>query len=122
MISYREHKTNEYVPQQVSLLAGHQKFLLSTVKRRKYSWFGHVCRLDTLLTTILQGIVEGGCRKKKTAEITEGHTGQHHGMDVPVIVVVAANRRRQRSMGNHHSRDVRQSILNDALAPRELVI
>ena len=54
-ISYREHKTNEYVWQQVSILAGSQELLLSTIKRRKLSWFGHVCSHDTLLTIILQG-------------------------------------------------------------------
>ena len=43
-ISYRDHKTNEYVWQQVSILAGRQELLLSTVKRRKISRFGHVCR------------------------------------------------------------------------------
>ena len=43
-ISYREHKTNEYVWQKVSILAGPQEPLLSTITRRKLSWFGHVCR------------------------------------------------------------------------------
>ena len=41
-ISYIEHKTNEYVWQQVDILAGRQELLLSTVMRRKLSWFGHV--------------------------------------------------------------------------------
>ena len=53
-ISYREHKTNEYVRQQVDILAGHQDLLLPTVKRRNLSWFGHVCRHDTLLNIIIQ--------------------------------------------------------------------
>ena len=34
-ISQREHRTNEYVWQQVSILAAPQELLLSTVKRRK---------------------------------------------------------------------------------------
>ena len=62
-ISYREHKTNEYVWQQVSILAGPQELLLSTVKRRKLSWFGHVCRHDTLPKIILQGSVDGKRRR-----------------------------------------------------------
>ena len=53
-ISYREHKTNEYVWQEVSILAGPQELLLSIVKRRKLSWFGHVCRHDTLPKIILE--------------------------------------------------------------------
>ena len=58
-ISYREHKTNEYVWQQVNILAGQQELFLSTVNRRKLSWFGHVCRHDTLPKIILQGTVNG---------------------------------------------------------------
>ena len=40
--SYREHRRNEYVWQQV-ILAVCQELSLSTVKRHKLSWFGHVC-------------------------------------------------------------------------------
>ena len=47
VVSYRQHKTNEYVWQQVSILAGCHALLLTTVRRRKLSWFGHVCRHDT---------------------------------------------------------------------------
>ena len=54
-MSYREHETNEYVWQPVSVLAGRQELLLSTVKRGKLSWFGHVCHHDTLTKIILQG-------------------------------------------------------------------
>ena len=58
-ISYREHETNEYVWQQVSVLAGRQEFLLSTVKCRRLLWFGHVCRHDTSPKIIPQGTVDG---------------------------------------------------------------
>ena len=47
-VSYREHNANEYVWQQVNILAGRQELLLSTPKRRKLSWFGHVYRHDML--------------------------------------------------------------------------
>ena len=50
--SYKEHTTNEYVWQQVNLIAGRQQRLLSTVKRSKLSWFDHVCRRDTLPKSI----------------------------------------------------------------------
>ena len=60
-ISYREHKTNDGW-QQVGILAGHQELLLSTTKRLKLSWFGLVCRHDTLPKIILQGSVDGRCR------------------------------------------------------------
>ena len=63
VISYREHKTNEYVWKKVNILARHQKLLLSTIKRRKLSWFGHVCRHDMLPKIILQGTVDGSHRR-----------------------------------------------------------
>ena len=62
-ISYRENKTNEYVWQQVCILLGPQELLLSTVKRRKLSWLGHVCRNDTLPKIIQQGSVDGRRRR-----------------------------------------------------------
>ncbi|KAL8610882.1 hypothetical protein ACOMHN_056737 [Nucella lapillus] len=40
-----------------------QEPLLSVVKRRKLTWFGHVNRHDSLAKTILQGTVEGGRRR-----------------------------------------------------------
>ena len=61
-ISYREHKTNEYVWQPVDILAACQELLLSTDKRRKkLSWFGHVCH-DTLPKIIIQRTVDGSRR------------------------------------------------------------
>ena len=56
-MSYRELKTNECVWQQVNILAGLQEILLSTVRRRKLSWFGHECRHGMLSKIILQGTV-----------------------------------------------------------------
>ena len=62
-MSYRDRKKNEYVWQQVNILARHQELLLSTVKRRKLSWFSHVRRYDMLPTIILQETVDGShCR------------------------------------------------------------
>ena len=55
-ISYKEHKTNEYVWQQVSILTERQEQLLSTVKRRKLSWLGHICHHYTLLKVSLHDL------------------------------------------------------------------
>ena len=52
-VSCREHKTNECTFQQANVLAGRQ-YLLSTVKRRKLSWFSPVCWQDTVPNGILQ--------------------------------------------------------------------
>ena len=64
VISYREHKTSQYVLQQGDILAGRHEVLLSTIKHRKLSWFIDVCRHDTLLKIILvQGTVDGNRRR-----------------------------------------------------------
>ena len=46
-----EHKTNEYVRDQVAALAGPQEPLLAVAKRRKLAWFGQVTRHNTLSKT-----------------------------------------------------------------------
>ena len=45
---HTESKMKECVWQQVGIHAGCQELLLSTVRHNKLSWFGHVCRHDTL--------------------------------------------------------------------------
>ncbi|KAL8611307.1 hypothetical protein ACOMHN_013738 [Nucella lapillus] len=54
---------NEYVRQRIDTLTGKQEPLLSVVKCHKLTWFGHVNRHDSLAKTVLQGTVEGGCRR-----------------------------------------------------------
>ena len=63
-ISYKEHKTNVYVGQrqQVSILAGCQELLLSTVKRRTLSRFGHGCSRATLPNVIFPVTLDGSRR------------------------------------------------------------
>ena len=57
-ISYREHRTNEYVRQKIRELVGEQEPLLATVKRRKLTFFGHTIRHNSLNKTIVQGTLE----------------------------------------------------------------
>ena len=64
-ISYKEHRTNDYVRQTVTTHAGVQEPLLSTVKRRKLAWYGHVTRHTSLAKTILQGTEEGKRRRAR---------------------------------------------------------
>lgn len=63
LISYKDHKTNEFVWQKVVNYAGDQEPLLATVKRHKISWYGHTTRHDSLSKTILQGTVRGARRR-----------------------------------------------------------
>ena len=54
-ISYRDHITNEEVKARIGNAIGPYEDLLTTVKRRKLKWFGHVARSSGLAKTILQG-------------------------------------------------------------------
>ena len=56
-LSYRKHKTNAtgHYPRRTSRVF--------TIKRRKLSWFGHVCRHYTLPRLVLQETVDGSLRR-----------------------------------------------------------
>ena len=62
-ISYKDHITNEEVRSKIRKAIGPYEELLSTVKRRKMKWYGHVTRASRLAKTVLQGTVRGGIRR-----------------------------------------------------------
>ena len=61
--SYRDHVTNEEVRNRIRQAIGPYVDLLTTVKKRKLRWYGHVTRSTGLAKMILQGTVQGGRRK-----------------------------------------------------------
>ena len=58
-ISYKDHVTNEDVRAKIQMAIGPDEDLLTTVKRHKLQWYGHVSRSSGLVKTILQGTVKG---------------------------------------------------------------
>ncbi|KAK2185173.1 hypothetical protein NP493_244g02009 [Ridgeia piscesae] len=52
-ITYRDHISNEEVPNRTWQAIGPHEDLLTTVKRRKLKWYGHVTRSPGLAKTIL---------------------------------------------------------------------
>ena len=68
-ISYKDHITNEEVCSQVRALVGPYEELLTTVKKRKLTWYGHVSRSKGLAKTILQGTVNGTRRRGRQRKI-----------------------------------------------------
>jgi len=54
-ISWTEHKTNEFVLSQM----GTARELVSTVRKQKLQYFGHVIRAQNLSTHILEGRIDG---------------------------------------------------------------
>ena len=59
-ISYKDHVTNEEVRAKIQQANGPHQDLLTTVKRRKLPWHGHVSGPSGLAKTLLQGTVKGG--------------------------------------------------------------
>ena len=62
-ISYRDHITYEKVKARIKNGIRPYGDLLTSVKRRKLKWYGHVTRSSGLAKTILQGTVQGGRRR-----------------------------------------------------------
>ena len=62
-ISYRDHITNDAVRDRIRQAIGPYDDILTTVKKRKVKWLGHVSRSAGLAKTILQGTVQGGRRR-----------------------------------------------------------
>ena len=58
-ISYKDHVTSEEVRAKIQMAIGPDEDLLTTVKRHKLQWYGHVSRSSGLVKTILQGTVKG---------------------------------------------------------------
>ena len=62
-ISYTDHITNDEVKARIGNTIGPYEDLLTSVKRRKLKWYGHVTRSSGLAKTNLQGTVQGGRRR-----------------------------------------------------------
>ena len=58
-INYRQMKTNKYVNETIIKLVGKFEPLMSTIKRSKMSYYGHISRHYSMAKTIMQGKVEG---------------------------------------------------------------
>ena len=75
-ISYKDHITNEEILKTITKHVNNYENLLTTVKKIKLRWYGHVTRTNGLSKTTLQGTVPGGRkrgrqRKRWTDNIAE---------------------------------------------------
>ena len=102
-IPWHARKTNEFVFAQVKTLAGPQEPLLTIVKRRKLSWFGHVTRHNGLTKTILQGTLEGGRRRGRQAKAWMDNIKEWTRMDSPTLIRKAEDRSGWRTLARQSS-------------------
>ena len=80
-ISYKDHVTNENVRAKIRQAIGPHEDLLTTVKRRKLQWYGHVSRSSGLAKTILQGTVKGGRRNGRQRKRWEDNIREWTGLE-----------------------------------------
>ena len=79
-ISYKDHITNEEVRNRVRQAIGPHEDLLTTVRRRKLKWYGHVSRSSGLAKTVLQGTVQGKRKRGRQRKRWEDNISEWTGM------------------------------------------
>ena len=72
--------------------------LLTTVKRRKLKWYGHVTRSSGLAKTILQGTVQGGRRRGRQRKRWEDNIKEWTGLPWNIALRKAENREEWRKL------------------------
>ena len=80
-ISYKDRVTNQEVRAKTQKAIGPHEDLLTSVKRRKLQWYGHVSRSSGLAKTILQGTVKGGRRQDRQRKRWEDNIREWTGLE-----------------------------------------
>ena len=79
-ISYRDLITNDAVRDRIRQAIGPCDDILTTVKKRKLKWYGHVSRSSGLAKTILQGTEQGGRRRVRQKKRWENNISEWTGL------------------------------------------
>ena len=79
-ISYKDHITNDAIRDTIRQAIGPYDDILTTVKKRKLKWYGHVSRSSGLAKTILQGTVQGGRRRGRQKKRWENNIAEWTGL------------------------------------------
>ena len=96
--TYRDHITNEEVKPRTGNAIGPYEDLLTSGKRRKLKWYGHVTRSSGLANTILHGTVQGGRRRGKQRKRWEDNIKEWTGLGWNIILRKAENREEWRKL------------------------
>jgi len=80
-ISYLDYVSNAKVRTRIQGAIGPYEDLLTTVKKRKLKWYGHVSRSNGLSKTILQGTVRGKRKRGRQKKRWEDNIKEWTGMD-----------------------------------------
>ena len=80
-ISYTDRVTNAEVRAKIQQAIGPHEDLLTTLKRRKLQWYGHVSRSSGMAKTILQCTVKGGRRQGRQNKRWEDNIREWTGLE-----------------------------------------
>ena len=94
----RDHITYEEVKARIGNTIGPFKVLLTSVKRRKLKWYGHVTRSSGLAKTILQGTVREGRRRGRQRKRWEDNIKEWTGRVWNTLLRKAENREEWRKL------------------------
>ena len=97
-ISYTDHITNEEVKARTGNVIGPYEGLLTSVKRRKLKWYGHVTRSSGLAKTFIQGTVQGGRRRGRQRKRWEDNIKEWAGLEWNIMLRKAENREEWRKL------------------------
>ena len=97
-ISYRDHITNDEQRARIGNAIGPYEDFLTSVKRRKLKWYGHVTLSSGRVKTILQGTVKGGRRRGRQRKRWQDNTTEWTGLEWNSILRKAENRERWRKL------------------------
>ena len=102
-ISYKDHVTNENVRAKIQQAIEPHEDLLTTVKRRKLQWYGHVSRSSAQAKTILQSTVKGGRRQGRQWKRWEDNIRKWTGLEFAKSQRAVENREKWRKLGTKSS-------------------
>ena len=97
-ISYKDHVTNEEICAKIQQAIGPHEDLLTTVKRGKLQWYGHVSRSSGLAKTILQGTVKGIRRQGRQRKRWEDNIREWTGLEFGRSQRAVENREKWRKL------------------------
>ena len=92
------HCFNEEVKSRIGNTIKPYEDLLTSVKRRKLKWYGHVTRSSGLAKTILRGTVQGGRRRGRQRKRWEDNIKEWTGLEWNNILRKAENREEWRKL------------------------
>ena len=97
-ISFKDRITNAEVRSRITRAVGFHEDLLTTVRRRKLKWYGHVTRSAGLSKTILQGTVRGKRRRGRQRKRWEDNITEWTGKALSVNLRTADDRKKWREL------------------------